>query len=138
MKHFQIYELVDRATYMKWGDRCVTLISPDLQFSLDGLRDFFNVPITVNDWYGGGFFQYRGYRGPECAVGAEHSYHKRGMAADFDVKGYTAEDARRIICENQNDERLAKIMRMEDKTNWCHIDIGSIPLGKERIYIFKP
>jgi uncharacterized protein YcbK (DUF882 family) len=88
MKYFTLEELVDRATYQQWGKNAWTLFSPDLLYSLDGLREFFNTPITVNNWHNGGPYQYRGFRGPECAVGAKFSYHKRGMAVDFDVKGY--------------------------------------------------
>ena len=137
MKHFQMYELVDRTTYVKWGDRCITLFSPDLLFSLDGIREFFNTSVVINNWYGGGPFQYRGYRDPECTVGAEHSYHKKGMAADFDVKGLDADIVRGMIVEHQDDPLLAKIQRLEANVRWVHVDVGEVPKGKERIYLFK-
>jgi hypothetical protein len=136
-KHFRIYELVDRQTYMNYGERAWTLISPDLQEALDGVREFFNQPVTVNNWYGGGPFQYRGYRGPACPIGAEHSQHKLGMAADFDVHEHTAEDARKIIKDNEDDPLLAKIMRMEDGVNWVHIDLKELADNQKRIYLLK-
>lgn len=137
MRHFELYELVDRATFQKWGQDAWSLFHPDLLLTLDGIRDFFNVPVTVNNWYGGGPFQYRGYRGPECPIGAPASYHKNGMAADFDVKGYTAEDARRIIVENKNNEFLQYITRMERDVNWVHIDLAELRKDQKRIYLFK-
>lgn len=122
---------------MKWGDRCIALFSNDLLFSLDGVRDFFGVPITVNNWYGGGPFQYRGYRDPYCPIGTENSYHKRGMAADFDVQGMDADMVRERIIDHQDDPLLAKIQRLEAKVKWVHMDVGMVPEGKKRIYIFK-
>lgn len=137
MKFFTLPEIVDRATFLHWGEGAWSLFSPDLLFSLDGIREFFNAPVTINNWFGGGPFQYRGFRGPDCPVGVEHSYHKKGMAADFDVKGYTTEDARRIILENQDNPLLAKIQRMEGNVGWCHIDLGNPPKGRNRIYVFS-
>jgi uncharacterized protein YcbK (DUF882 family) len=137
MKHFELYELVDRATFEVRGEGAWDLLQPDLLYSLDGLRDFFNAPITVNNWYGGGPFQYRGYRGVNCQIGAAQSYHKKGMAADLDVEGYDAADVRRIILENQDNEFLQKIQRMEADVTWVHIDLGNPPKGRKRIYVFK-
>jgi len=137
MRHFELYELVDRATFQKWGQDAWSLFHPDLLLALDGIRDFFNAPVTVNNWYGGGPFQYRGYRGPECPIGAPASYHKNGMAADFDVQGYMAEDARRIIIENQDNELLQYITRMEKAVTWVHIDLAELRKDQKRIYLFK-
>ena len=137
MKHFYLSELVDRATYAKWGELAFGLFSSDLLTALDDLRDYFDVPVTVNNWYGGGPYQYRGYRSPECRVGAEHSYHRRGMAADFDVQGLEAETVRLMILQHQNEPLLNKIQRLEAKVSWVHMDVGQIPEGKQRIYVFK-
>jgi hypothetical protein len=137
VEHFDLYELCDRTTFQKWGEEAWTLFHPDALDALDGIREFFNAPVTVNNWYGGGPFQYRGYRPHDCLVGASNSYHRRGMAFDLDVKGYDADDARRIICENQDNPLLAKIRRMEANVTWVHFDIGNIREGKNRIYLFK-
>lgn len=135
--HFQLCELVDRVTHEKWGDTAWTLLNPIALEALEGIRMFFDVPVTVNNYHLGGRFQYRGYRGPECEIGAVHSRHRTGNAFDCDVRGYTAADARRIILENQDDPRLAKIQRLEADVNWVHFDCGEIPAGKSRIYVFK-
>ncbi len=135
--HFKIYELVDRVTYQLYGDKAWELLHPDLIHSVNGVRDFLQVPVTVNSWYGGGPYQYRGYRNENCPVGAKNSYHKRGMAADFNAKGLTAEEVRQAIKDNQDDPRLIKIMRMEDEVSWVHIDLGVVREGKSRIYLFK-
>jgi hypothetical protein len=138
VKHFILPELVDRATYAREGEDGWKLFHPNILEALDGVREFFGVPVTVNNWWKGiGNLQYRGYRPHDCLVGASQSYHKRGMAFDFDVKGFTADVARGMILEHQDDPLLAKIQRMEDGVLWVHADIGTIPKGKNRIYLFK-
>ena len=138
MKYFKLPELIDRNTFMRHGEDAWKLLDSNALDALDSVREFFNAPITVNSWWEGrGSFQYRGYRPQDCPVGSQNSYHKRGMAFDFDVKGYTAEDARKVILENQDNPLLEKIQRMEDKVSWVHIDIGAVPKDKQRIYLFR-
>jgi hypothetical protein len=138
VKYFQLHELIDRNTFQKYGEDCWHYLHADALESLDGIREFFNVPVTVNNWWEGkGSFQYRGYRPPDCTVGAISSYHKRGMAFDLDVKGHEAEEVRQAIFDNQNNPLLAKIQRMEAGVRWVHFDVGEVPKGKSRIYLFE-
>ena len=136
-KHFTLEELVDRDTFFSEGEKAWDLLHPDALVSLDGIREFFQLPVTVNNWKWDGDFQYRGYRPPHCNIGAEHSYHRRGMAFDFDVKGMTAHDVRNAILSNRTDGRLWKIMCLEDDVSWVHFDVGEIPKGQSRIYVFR-
>lgn len=138
MRFFQLHELVDRNTFHRFGDDAWRFLESDALDMLDGIREFFNAPVTVNNWWEGkGSFQFRGYRPPDCTVGAPHSHHRTGKAFDFDVKGYIAEDARRIILENQDNPLLSKIQRMEADVHWVHADIGTVPGNRQRIYVFK-
>jgi hypothetical protein len=138
MKYFILPELVDRTTYAREGEDGWKLFHPNILEVLDGIREFFGVPITVNNWWKGiGSFQYRGYRPHDCLIGASQSYHKRGMAFDFDVKGLDADTVRGMILEHQDDPLLHLIQRMESDVSWVHIDIGNIPNGKQRIYCFR-
>lgn len=138
MKHFQLHELVDRATFQKYGEEAWKLFHQDALEALDGIREFFNTPVTVNNWWDGvGSFQYRGYRPPDCPVGAAHSYHRRGMAFDLDVKGYEADEVRTIILDNQDNPLLATIQRLEAGVRWVHFDVGEIRKGQGRIYLFE-
>jgi hypothetical protein len=134
VKYFKIEELVDKNTFQKYGEDCWKLFQPNILDALDGVREFFGNPVTVNNWNSGGAFQFRGYRAPDCPVGALQSYHKRGMAFDFDVKGMTADVVRGMIMEHQNDPLLKNIMRMEAKVSWCHIDTKPV---ENRIVLFK-
>ena len=59
------------------------------------------------------------------------------MAFDCDVRNYTAEEARKKILSNEDDPLLQYVNRIEDGVNWLHIDSGTVPEGKQRIYLFK-
>jgi hypothetical protein len=136
-RHFVIQELVDRDTFGTMGEKAWGILNPDAVIALDGVRDFFNRPVTVNNWHTGGEFQYRGYRPPYCQIGAPESYHRRGMAFDFDVEGINASIVRNMIVQNQNDQLLHRIQRLEANVPWVHMDIGVIPMGRNRIYVFN-
>ena len=135
---FRLEELVDKKSFLDWGEGCWNFFPQDSLYMLHGIRTFLDRPITVNNWLWGGDYQYRGYRGPACQIGAKMSYHKRGMAFDFGAKGLTAEDVRKILIENQDHELLLLIKRLENKVTWVHADTGVIPEGRKRIYLFNP
>lgn len=137
MKYFQLQEIVDKKSFEKYGEQCWQLFPENSLVMLDNLREFFACPISCNDWFKGGQFQYRGYRPKWCNVGAVGSAHRVGMAFDLDVKGYTAEEARGKILSNKNNPLLSNIMRLEGGVDWLHIDRFEPPVGKDRIYVFK-
>jgi hypothetical protein len=133
--YFKIHELVDRNTFYKWGEGAWGLINPVALTALEGVREFFNVPVIVNNWWdGAGKMQFRGYRPPECKIGAPASEHRKGNAFDCTVTGQTAEEARKIILENKDNPLLLNITRMEADVSWLHFDCKPV---KERIYVFK-
>lgn len=134
-KYFVIQELVDQETYIKFGERALGFFNPLLLISIDGVREFFNSPLTINNWHKGGDFQWRGLRTKECEVGASYGMHRFGGAIDTDIKGVTAEEARKAIIENKDDERLKYITCLEDDVNWLHLDVRNIP---SRIKLIKP
>ena len=137
MKYFQIQELVDRNTYMKYGERAWMVFNPKALEALDGLREYFGVPVIVNNWWQNqntSIMQYRGFRPQDCPVGAEHSEHKLGNAFDCTVGNYSAEHIRKKIIENEDDPLLCRIMRLEANVNWVHFDCKEV---KNRIYVFK-
>jgi len=135
--HFSLEELVDRDTFGTLGEKAWELLHPKAIIALDGIREFFGLPVTVNNWVFGGTMQYRGYRPAHCGIGAPQSYHRRGMAFDFDVKGLGAETVRERIVEAKDHPLLHLIQRMEAEVSWVHVDIGKVPEGKSRIYLFK-
>ena len=138
MKHFTLEELVDKATFETEGEAAWLHFDTSALIMLDDLREYFDAPITVNNWHQGGQFQFRGFRSPTYQPGiTPGSAHRIGKAFDFDVHGLTAIMSRGMIISHQNDTRLSKIMRLEDHVNWVHADIMSIPEERERIYLFR-
>lgn len=159
MKFFKAYELVDRKTYETLGDKAIELFTPEILEALDGVREFFDEPILVNNWHSGGEYQWRGYRTPEKAkqLGSEFSQHAWSEVAsehngtewkivngkqklvplcnafDFDVRNMSANEVRQVIRLNKDDPLLSRIMRMEDRVGWVHIDCKPVT---KRIYLF--
>ena len=117
-KYFSIEELTPPG-HQDWD-----LIDTDLVALLDEIRELIDSPIIVNNWKFGGHYSLRGWRPSDCAVGAKNSYHKKGMAADFDVPGYTADEIReKLIHWKTKDGKLTKLGGIETGVSWCHIDL---------------
>lgn len=88
------------------------LICKELLEVLEKVRNHFNAPVNVRE--------HSGYRTPEHnrkVNGAKNSYHCKGMAADFHVKGHTPKEVA---------EYLDKIMETGGiirYTNFVHVDV---------------
>jgi hypothetical protein len=149
MKNFKPYELVPKATYEKMGDGSLTLFKPAFLIALDNVADFFSryygshCPIFINDYFYGGQRQYCGWRPEECfdadghPIGAGHSQHKDGNAADLHCKIYSAEQMREIVLAHKDDPLLEGITRLEAGVSWMHMDSMVLPAGIARIHLFK-
>ena len=139
MKYFKPEELVDKKTFETMGENCLSLFNPEVLIALDNLREYFNCPITVNNWHKGGMFQWRGYRTPEKAkeLGSPNSQHAKGNAFDCTINGYSAREVRAEIIAHQDHELLKLITRMEANTSWLHFDLMELPKNKQRIYLFR-
>jgi hypothetical protein len=134
-EHFAIQELVDPATYERFGVGAWQFFTPGALLALDGLREHFGRPITVNNWHRRGPFQFRGFRPRSCATGAEYSQHRLGNGFDCDIQGVSAEEARQEILRHKNDQLLIHINCIEADVNWLHFDCRNIA---DRIRIVKP
>lgn len=136
MRHFFAYELVDRATYDRYGEKALDIFLPEALLALDDLRDYFGAPITVNNWDVGGEFQWRGWRSLKKAaeLGSPNSRHAVGDAFDCDISGVTAEQARQEIIDHKDDPKLVRIMRLEGGVSWVHFDLKPV---ENRIYVFR-
>lgn len=134
-KHFDIEELVDRATFEQFGQKAWMLLNPIALRQLDNLRDYFGVPVTVNSWKEGGPFQFRGFRPRSYNLGGEFSQHRMGCAFDLDVKGMAASAVRQEILTHKDHLSLKDINCLEDKVNWVHFDVRNSP---NRILLVQP
>ena len=105
---------------------------------LDGVRDFLDVPLIVNNWRQDGPYEFSGFRPSWCQVGADYSQHRLGNAFDIKPVRISIENAFIKIINGQADERLKYLNCMEDiqfTPSWLHIDCRNIP---DRIRIVKP
>jgi len=133
-RHFKAFELVDPITYAKFGEGALQLFNPLALQALDTMRDYFKVPITVNNWKTGGPFKWRGLRTVDCLEGAKWSQHRLGGAFDCDVRGKTADEARSEIIYNKG---FKIITCLEADVNWVHLDVRNIDT-RNGILIVRP
>lgn len=125
-KYFTPQELVCSHIYARFGNGSLSYIDARLLEVLLWLRESLGRPVTINTWKSGGSLSQRGYRCNLCDLvksktTAYLSAHTRGQAADFDVKGLTAEDVRRYI--DANKASLPHNIRLESGVSWVHLDI---------------
>jgi len=130
MKHFQISEFVDKATYEKYGERSIWFIDGRLVRLMDELRELFGESITINSWPFGGGNQWRGLRIARSAYHSAYSQHSFGRAVDFDVANHTAEEAREKI-RQWHDAGLLPVsdITLELGVSWVHLDLRCHGLG---------
>lgn len=126
-KHFDIKELVDEKTYKQFEEGSWMFFNQDALKALDGIRDYFETPVIVNNWASGGQFQFRGLRPITYTGGGTYSQHRLGNAFDCDVSGMSAEQVRKKILADKDNELLKLITCIEGGVNWVHFDCRNIP-----------
>ena len=150
LRNFKAHEFVDRATYELHGEKCLQMFDRALLLFIDGFHTRLQedlggkISIVINDWKWGGKFQWRGIRNihyytdqlakklkrkPTNEEALEffeqsRSQHKYGRALDFDVYQdsvrISPDVIRKIIIDYRTEHLITFI---EDKVNWCHIDM---------------
>lgn len=124
--YFKIKELVCEHVYERHGENAWAFFDPRLIAVLLFIRTNLGKPMTINNWATGGNFSQRGLRCNLCELVKKKtslyvSAHMEGMAADFDVRGMTAEQVRTWLYNNR--ERIPYPIRLEKDTSWVHIDV---------------
>ena len=125
-KYFQSYELLPENIYSSMGDNGLYLIDDRILWTIDQIREYYNSPITVNNWKQNGPFSQRGYRN-DSLTGALYSAHRFGRAVDFDISGITSQQFRNNVRSGILDKILVYITRIEDLVDWNHIDCMGLP-----------
>lgn len=123
-KYFKIYELVDKPTFEKYGEKSWEFFDPKTLSALDHLRHTFG-PATVNDWKSGGQYKNSGLRTPECTEGASMSQHRFGRAFDVKFKNVSAEEVRQAIKKDMF-TWISYINRIENNVSWFHFDNANV------------
>jgi len=93
------------------------------------IRDFIGRPIKITSWF-------RPLVYNEEIGGAKRSSHLFGMACDFNVKDFTADDVRTLLRPKLEEFNI----RMEnlDGANWVHVDINCTEKTPIEKRYFKP
>lgn len=135
--YFDIDELVCNHTLEKFGESAWEFLDTNYLHALLVIRrDILRSPMYCN---GKGATQ-RGLRCNMCQLVKSKTYtyisaHILGKAGDFDVKGMTAEQARRLIIEHQ--DLLPCQIRLEKDVSWLHFDTRSEDNKQDKVVLFK-
>lgn len=140
-KHFGIKELVPKDLYDKYksrGDNFLFQVIFDQRLLelIDRIRDEFG-PMTICDWSWGGGSHYRGFRPPDCSVGAALSQHRFGRAVDMIPKNVSPDDMRSQIIADQNSDKWKVIGGLEMDITWFHVDVRA-RTDESKINLFYP
>ncbi|MCD4818645.1 MAG: hypothetical protein K8S23_08125 [Candidatus Cloacimonetes bacterium] len=130
-KYFKIEELVPKNIARKYGERAWQFLDERALITLDILREKFG-KIKINDYLFGGSNQYRGFRPPNCTIGADLSQHRFGRAFDCIFLEVDVEVVRTFILENPDE--FSFINALELDVSWLHFDTRNC----KRTMTFKP
>jgi len=119
---FSMQELVPREVFLARGEKAIELFSPESIISLIETRVLFDAPINLNTWVWGGGFSYRGFRPGSYYKTTSYSQHSLANAFDYDVKGYTAEEARQQLIQWKREGKLSYLTGIEEDVNWVNND----------------
>lgn len=133
-KHFIPQEYVPPEIYEQLGDKSILLIDYRILKTDDTIREYFGVPVIINNWHKGGKRKYSGFRTAECNVGARWSQHRYGRASDKLLTGIDIKKVRKEILINQ--KHFPYITVIEDGVSWLHTDCRCIV--DNEIQLIKP
>lgn len=138
-EHFEIHELVPKRLYEEYQamgkqDKLWLLFDDRMLLAIDIIRKAYG-RIIINDWYWGGRYDESGWRYWFTTTGALLSQHKFGRAFDLKPVNVGVEEIRHRIINRKICCGL--ITRVEDRTNWLHIDCGLAAVSGE-IQVIMP
>lgn len=137
--NFAAYELLPPDMYDVWGGTGLQFFDPYILWTIDAVRDYYNVPLLVNTWkWNPDGARYRGLRTFETQIGAEFSMHKFGKAIDFIAEGVDSETIRDDILY-QRSRAFQYITGLERDTAHVHIDRRNRQANhRSGLFIFSP
>lgn len=134
-KNFKLQEFIPREIYQKYELYSTRFIDPRLPMLAQVIREYFNKPMTINDWLTNGPRNYSGFRPGNCKVGAVNSSHKRGTAFDFVIKGMKPSEIQEEIKENFEYFKKYGLTLLETNTaTWTHVSIEWFDCSKLVVY----
>lgn len=139
-KNFSGPEFVPPEIWKRFGDKSIWFLDPRILDLSQFFRDRFEAVMRINTWSAGGNLSLRGFRPPATSIGALLSQHKFGRAIDFNIDGYSPDEIRQDIFDNEQmylrETPLTTIESGEIADTWVHADIRST--GLNEILVVKP
>lgn len=137
--YFELQEFVPPQIYSKFGDRSIQFLDPKIIALATAYREFFKLPVKINNWHTGGPYSYRGYRPPRVNIGSEYSQHKFGRAFDCNIGSYTSQQMFDLIVENFEHFKQYGLTTLENykfTDGWLHSDVRVT--GIDKLLIVDP
>lgn len=137
-ENFTIQEFVTPEVYKQWGDKSIWFVDNRIIAIAQWFRTKLGKSVTINNWHAGGQFKESGLREFTTDTGAKYSQHKFGRAADLKVEGYTGDQLRQIVKDNEAELMALGLTTIEaDTTTWLHVDVRFTGLPTILIVPFK-
>ena len=142
--NFSLDEFINRTTYERFGAKSQRYIRQELIQIAQTLREFTELPITINNWATGGSYNESCLRDFTTSTGAKYSAHKFGAAMDLKIGDLSSGQMTQIIIDNYEDIfKQLGVTRIEDaeytrgkNRDWLHVD--TLWTGDNNLQIIKP
>ncbi len=137
--YFDLREFIPPQIYNQFGERSLQFLDPKIITLATAYREFFQLPVVINNWHLGKGFSYRGYRPPRVNVGGEYSQHKFGRAFDCNIGKMNELQMFNAVKENFEYFKQFGLTTLEDyrfTDGWLHSDVRFT--NKDELLIVKP
>ena len=141
--NFYLDEFINPTTYKRFGAKSQRYIRPELIKIAQTLREFTDLPITINNWASGGAYKESCLRDFNTSTGASYSAHKFGAGMDLKIGSLSSHEMAQIIIDNFEMFKELGLTRIEDPNftkgrnrDWLHIDV--LWTGSNELQIIKP
>lgn len=142
--NFNLDEFINPTTYERFGAKSQRYIRPELIKIAQVVREFTDLPVTINNWATGGAYKESGLRDFNTSTGASYSAHKFGAGMDLKIGDLTSVQMAQIIIDNYEDIfKPLGVTRIENpeftrgkNRDWLHID--TLFTGSDKLQIVNP
>lgn len=141
-KHFRIEELAPREFFKLHkarGRQLWTLFDDRGLITLDRLRERYG-KMTLNTWLWDEInpHQFRGFRPPDCEIGARLSQHRFGRGFDVIFGDVAAGRVRKDLLADPYRPEFEFITSIEEGISWFHFDTRNWAKKEYGVFRFKP
>lgn len=136
--NFWLWEFFDQKTYEENSEFVLEgILDPKIVSIAQHIRDWLEIPITINSWKAGGKYNLSGFRPKDSVIGGRLSQHRFGRAIDIKIDGMESIEVQRFVRRNYKQLRKFGLTVMEDATvGWTHLDCRYT--GKDYLVEVKP